>query len=163
MQSILRQHPDVFVESLTGTGTRFTLNKRLAEYDDDDDDDDVIYTHSGPSRTSGRPKTKKKYVDPDENEFDDEYNDDDAVDRQSPWKSGDVLKRKRSDRGGGGGGGGGDGDGGRGMGGAAGGGKLKVKFKRGGGYDAYEEEEEEEEEPHNDGLCPCRLRHVRRC
>jgi protein polybromo-1 len=157
--SVLRQHPDVFVESLSGAGVRFTLNKRLAGRDDD--------FQSGPARTSSRAKSYKRYVDPNDDDAEEEEDDDDdeadddgegggdggAVKGDLPWKARDVLKRKRSHRGGVG----------------AAGSKPKVKFRRGGGvgggrryhddefYDDSlddEEEAEEEEELVYDGLSP---------
>jgi len=64
--SVLRQHPDVFVESLTGTGSKFSLNPN---FDYDDADDDIC----GPSRTSNRSKSKKRYVEPDEDDFNDRF------------------------------------------------------------------------------------------
>ena len=141
--SVLRQHPDVFVESLTGTGTRFTLNKRLAEYDDSDSEEVVA---TGPSRTSGRTKLTKTYADPDDDDdfYDDDEDEGGEGNPKLPWKSGDVKKRKRSHRGGG-----------------AEGSALRVKLKRGdGGGSQYEEEEfydeyeEEDEEPKYEGMSP---------
>jgi protein polybromo-1 len=66
MLSILRQHPDIFVESLTGNGAVFTINERLVEYSEDDDEP------AGPARKpTTRAKPKKSYADPDDDDFDD--------------------------------------------------------------------------------------------
>ena len=60
--SILRQHPDVFVETLTGSGAKFSLNPRLEEEPDDPGGD--AYRHHGPPRTSARAPPKRRYAEP---------------------------------------------------------------------------------------------------
>ena len=66
--SILRQHPDVFVETLTGSGAKFSLNPRLEEEPDDPGGD--AYRHHGPPRTSARAPPKRRYAEPaDDDEF----------------------------------------------------------------------------------------------
>ena len=71
--SVLRQHPDVFLEALTGAGARFTLNPQL----DDDEEEDAYH---GPARTSGRAKQQKRYHEPDEDDFNDVMEIDDEED-----------------------------------------------------------------------------------
>lgn len=81
MLSILRQHPDIFVESLTGNGAVFSINERLVEYSDDDEP-------AGPARKpTTRAKPKKSYADPDEDDFDDH-------DAASPDHHGGKRKRE---------------------------------------------------------------------
>ena len=59
--SILRQHPDVFVEALTGDGARFTLNPVFMEDEEED--------HGPPRASSGRAaKRQKSYADSDEDD-----------------------------------------------------------------------------------------------
>ena len=77
----LRQHPDIFVESLTGNGAVFSINERLVEYSDDDEP-------AGPARKpTTRAKPKKSYADPDEDDFDDH-------DAASPDHHGGKRKRE---------------------------------------------------------------------
>lgn len=76
VSSILRQHPDVFLEALTGTGAKFTLHPTLMEEETD---------HGPPRAVSGRvAKKQKSYADSDgddemESESEDDADDDRAM------------------------------------------------------------------------------------